>query len=111
MKPELKCLSNPSPPSTPSRLLDAARLIRDHLGAKAIPVAHLSEKLSGERPLSLADLDAIAAAIPAQWPHLRELWVSALLGWECVCLSRLEGGPVDSVPPQGRASFLSRKAA
>jgi len=105
MKPELHCLSNPSP-HRPSRLLDAASIIVHHLGAKAIPVSHLSEKLSGERPLSWRDLEAIAAAIPPEWPHLRELFISALLGWECVLVSRLEAGCSDFVPP-GSSSSLS----
>ena len=57
------------------KILWAANFVVRSIGLKQFAVSHLSEKLSGDRPLSWADLDAIQSAVPAD-----------LLSWWCHAL-------------------------
>jgi len=57
------------------KIVQAANYIARAIGLKVFAISHLSEKLSGDRSLALADLDALQQAVPAE---LLSYWCNAL---------------------------------
>jgi len=57
------------------KIVQAANYVARAIGLKVFAISHLSEKLSGDRSLALADLDALQSAVPAD---LLSYWCNAL---------------------------------